>query len=384
MSDVLRVAQVRAVLGGGGRLELVARLESPLTPEIVASLVAVRETGPGAGTWEPPVPLGTPDPGLVGWATETAVGVNRDGRLDVAVREQGGRLGFTSQLPPDRHWSGDWKSLKRPEETEIFSSPACAPDALGRLTMFAVGEDGALWHRRQPTPGTGPWGPWASLGAPGEAGPRQEAPTVARNADGRLEVFVAARGVWHVWQTSPGGPWSAWAKLGSPAGARAWPRVVALADGRLQVCVLAPADPATADDAVLWTRSQETPGGPGWTPGWGGSQLGIPHPVPDRAAVAPGTQAGGRPVVLTGFPAGGAVELWLTERAADGDSARRLTGLPPGSRGFFRPELARDADGRLLLFWVTAGDAVVRGMRQEEPDGADWSPFTIGLAAHPG
>ncbi|MEW2401774.1 hypothetical protein [Streptomyces sp. NPDC046862] len=42
------------------------------------------------------------------------------------------------------------------------------------------------------------------------------APTVFRNADGRLEVF--ARGtdgaLWHTWQTRPNGGWGGWATLG--------------------------------------------------------------------------------------------------------------------------------------------------------------------------
>jgi hypothetical protein len=159
--------------------------------------------------------------------------------------------------------------------------------------------------------------------------------------------------------------------------------VVALADGRLQVCVLAPVDPATANDLVLWTRAQATPGGPEWTPGWQGSQLGVPQAIPGAASAAVGT-TGGRFVVLTGIPGSGEIALWLTERTADGDIARALTDLPPGSRGFFRPELARDADGRLVLVWCTGDDPVVRGLRQREPDGDRWSPFTIGLAPQPG
>ena len=74
-----------------------------------------------------------------------------------------------------------------------------ARNADGRLEVFAQGTDNALWHIWQTAPNNG-WSGWASLG-----GTITSEPEVARNADGRLEVF--ARGtdnaLWHMWQTAP-------------------------------------------------------------------------------------------------------------------------------------------------------------------------------------
>src|SRR5437764_14713936 len=61
------------------------------------------------------------------------------------------------------------------------------------------------------------WTGWASLGGQLSGG----TPSVARNADGRLEVFADGQGtagleVHHIWQTAPGGGWSAWGSLGAP------------------------------------------------------------------------------------------------------------------------------------------------------------------------
>src|SRR6516162_9154956 len=46
---------------------------------------------------------------------------------------------------------------------------------------------------------------------------RGSASQVARNADGRLEVFCSCvsghRGIQHTWQLWPGGPWSPWSDL---------------------------------------------------------------------------------------------------------------------------------------------------------------------------
>ncbi len=41
-------------------------------------------------------------------------------------------------------------------------------------------------------------------------------PAVARNADGRLELFAGGGMLYHIWQTSPGGSWSNWDSLGHP------------------------------------------------------------------------------------------------------------------------------------------------------------------------
>ncbi|GAA2320538.1 hypothetical protein GCM10010149_86780 [Nonomuraea roseoviolacea subsp. roseoviolacea] len=49
--------------------------------------------------------------------------------------------------------------------------------------------------------------------------------TVARNADGRLEVFaVNGNGVipLHVWQVQSDGGWSDWQGLGGPKGLDTW------------------------------------------------------------------------------------------------------------------------------------------------------------------
>jgi hypothetical protein len=73
------------------------------------------------------------------------------------------------------------------------------------------GTDNALWHMWQATAG-GSFSPWNSLG-----GGLASAPAVARNADGRLEVFARGtdNGLWHMWQVAPGGSFSPWNSLGS-------------------------------------------------------------------------------------------------------------------------------------------------------------------------
>ena len=59
------------------------------------------------------------------------------------------------------------------------------------------------WHIWQTAPNNG-WSGWASHGRR-----HLSDPVVARNADGRLEVFVrgADNALWHIWQTAPNNGW---------------------------------------------------------------------------------------------------------------------------------------------------------------------------------
>lgn len=125
--------------------------------------------------------------------------------------------------------------------------PSVAVNADGRLEVFATGTDSALWHNWQTSPG-GSWSGWNSLGG-GVLG----SPTATINADGRLDVFVlsVSNNVWHIYQTSPGGGWSGWILIG---GSISTPPTVALnADGRLEIF-------ARGTDCAGWHAWQEIPG----------------------------------------------------------------------------------------------------------------------------
>jgi hypothetical protein len=93
-----------------------------------------------------------------------------------------------------------------------FSSPDYTQNCDGRWEAFAVGPNGALYHKWQTT-ANGAWSGWSSLG--GYLIYAQIA--VFRNVTCHVEVLgVGGDGaMWHIWQTNPGGgPWSGWASLG--------------------------------------------------------------------------------------------------------------------------------------------------------------------------
>ena len=167
---------------------------------------------------------------------------NTDGRLEVAVpanNDVGDQRAVWHrwQTAPNNGWAG-WHSLGEPPGG--FFALALGANADGRLELVApaafAGGDQEIWHRWQSTPGGG-WSGWSSLGTAGGGELLTSVPVLARNADGRLELFVVAGdgAVWHRWQTAPNNGWSPWANLGSKAGGFADLGVGTNADGRLEL-----------------------------------------------------------------------------------------------------------------------------------------------------
>ena len=122
-------------------------------------------------------------------------------------------------------WSG-WASLGKPKCGLSGDFIDIGQNSDGRLEVFAIGGDGALWHMYQSKPSKGPWSGWSSLGKPGSIS-HFDNPVVINNKDGRLEVFATGYtsgatpymggDLWHISQSKPSkGPWSAWKTLGSP------------------------------------------------------------------------------------------------------------------------------------------------------------------------
>ena len=104
-----------------------------------------------------------------------------------------------------------------------LNGPAVASSADGRLEVFAVGDDSALWHIWQTAPNNG-WSNWTSHGKPPREGggllDLWGSPGLAPSADGRLELFVVGSNteLWHIWQTAPNNGWSGWKSHGTPDG----------------------------------------------------------------------------------------------------------------------------------------------------------------------
>jgi hypothetical protein len=194
---------------------------------------------------------------------------NQDGRLEVFAVGKGGIFNISQEFP-NAGWRTDWRSKDRPSATVGITAHVVGRNADGRLEIFGVGEDGALWQKWQVAPNDG-WSDWTALGTPAGGISLTVQVIVGRNQDGRQEVFAVGSdgNVWQIWQTAPNGGWSSWTTLGKPAkGIRRSDRITvgSNADGRQQLFVMG------GDDA-LWHIWQVAPN-VGWS-GW--ESLGKPR-----------------------------------------------------------------------------------------------------------
>jgi hypothetical protein len=187
-----------------GRFEVFALGQTPTGPELSHIW---QDAGSPTG-WSDWASLGSA-PGQFMSALD--VGQNADGRLEVFTRVGLMSSGVSWHIWQDpasaTGWSG-WADLGAPPGVSL-EAPTVGENADGRLEVFALEIDGALWHAWQdPASPTG-WSGWDSLG-----GAPASAAGVGRNADGRLETFVEGQTpagyheLWHRWQVSLGGGWS--------------------------------------------------------------------------------------------------------------------------------------------------------------------------------
>jgi hypothetical protein len=245
-----------------GRLEVFAATEIA-TNQTAVSHIWQTEAGDGWTDW---TALGASSPPALILSAPLLVGQNGDGRLEVFAQGADNNLYHTWQLQPGGLWS-DWESLGG-AGGELQGS-VVANNLDGRLEVFTInaGIDSVeLFHNWQTTSG---WSGWGTLGSPtpssssGQFGTTSSAwlsgpLAVARNADGRLEIFAGLNNVavWHIWQVAAGGAWSNWAELGTPSGLLENLGAAINSDGRLEVFALSGAD--------VFHRWQVTAGG-GWS-----------------------------------------------------------------------------------------------------------------------
>lgn len=151
---------------------------------------------------------------------------NQDGRLQVFVLGLDNAIYTNQETTPG---SGTWSGF-----TGIVTGPnlqviAGARNLDGRIQIFYRGSDNALWYVVQNAANSPTW-TTVSLG-----GGITSEPAVGMNADGRLEVFVRGldNALYHNWQTMPGGAWSGFSRLGGQM--TSGPFVAHQSDGRLDV-----------------------------------------------------------------------------------------------------------------------------------------------------
>jgi probable HAF family extracellular repeat protein len=278
----------------------------------------------------------------------------------------------------------------------LISNVNSAADADGRLEVFGLGTDHALWHNVQTTPG-GSWGSWSSLGGSSLSGD----PSVGTDADGRLEVFVVSSDnqLWNIAQMAPGS-WPQTGLQNIASGVEGRPAVVRNSAGFLQVFVRA------LDNSVVFS-TQLSPGSSGWQPL---SELGgiiTNNPAAgvdntgtvrvfatgtDQALWNSGLTPGGQALPWTslgGLLKGDAAivsqfNLLLVFARADDDSLWYISQTGPstfsnwtglGGRMVANPAVTRDSDDRVEAF-VIGTDQALWQISQTAPGAPVWSNWT--------
>jgi hypothetical protein len=291
------------------------------------------------------------------WEDRPAAAQNLDGRLELFAIAANGHLMDLAQSAANGSWWSDWVDLGPPPPTGAAATPVVARNLDGRLEVFVRARDGSLHHRWQQGPGGSLTPHWESL-----AGSFAQNPGLAQNLDGRLELFALGSDhhIYELAQSAPNGAWqSRWADLGpAPEGAVGPPTVARNLDGRLEVFL-------RGGDGRLHHRSQQAAGAAfaaQWT-----ALAGLWHQNPIAAQDADGR------LELFALGANGHLFL-LAQSSANGSwwTAAADLGPPPANGASGSPAVARNADGRIEVF-VRGADNKVYHRWQQAP-GAALSP----------
>ncbi len=281
--------------------------------------------------------------------TPITVWRNNDGRLEVFAVGSDGYLWHIWQLAPNSGWS-DWTSF----DALVGQAYTIGKNLDGRLEIFLVGLDGILYHMNQSTAGSQQWSRGASLGLPPNVN-QLFCVSVGRNGDGRLEVFAIGSdgALWHIWQNAANGfEWANWASLGMP-GTLLTPFAVGTnQDGRLQVFVCGVID----NVSQLLTIEQITAGG-AWST-W--ARFVNPSDFDLQADTPPlkvAVNQDGRLEVLIGTLNGEIWHKWQNVASSDDWSNWSKRALRPyNNRGL---ALKRNRDGRLEAFSIFVDGSLV-------------------------
>jgi hypothetical protein len=267
------------------------------------------QTAPG-GPWNGWTDMGSTSSGV----TDLAAANNADGSLTVCGVGSNGDLWCSSENAPGVGWSA-WNDLSG---AQIRPGFAIGQNLNGRLEIFGVAKNFRAMTNMQTD--SGGWAGWtlltssADASAPRASGAEHLLPNlaVARNVDGRLEVFGIGAGglVWHIAQQSPDGPWGNWSLINI----RLRPGFIVgqNSDGRLQIFGFPPGRPVSG----VWTISQSSPGGAAWGRS---SDLGASL---QHSQLVAGNTADGRIQI---FGVGSNGDVWSTWQTSGGDCWSKWT-----------------------------------------------------------
>jgi hypothetical protein len=288
------------------------------------------------------------------------VGLNADGRLEVFGTAADDTIWHNWQIAPNfssnNGWSG-WQPFITLDDRLV--TLAVGGNADGRLEVFGAARDQTLWHNWQTSRGNGwsGWQPFITLDD------RLVTLAVGQNADGRLEVFgtAADHTIWHNWQTGPSNGWSGWHPFMTLEDRLVTLAVGRNADGRLEVF-------GTAPDDTIWHNWQTSPDN-GWS-GW--------HPfmtLDDRlVSLAVGQNFDGR---LEVFGVARDQTLWHNWQTSRGNGWSGWQPFIVLDHKLVTLAAGQNADGRLEVFGTAPDDTIWHNWQTSRGnDWSGWQPFT--------
>jgi hypothetical protein len=259
-------------------------------------------------------------------------------------------------------WQGLWTSLTPATngQCEVDVSPSSAviihfragcayvgPIQInnnGALEIFAVGTNGDVWHNWQMTAnifGSAPtnWVGWIDIGSVGGGVAATGTPTVVKNLDGTLEVFVSGSdgNVYYSSQSKPGGDWVGWNNLKGTGITNL--QVAINADGSLNLFGI-------GSHGDVWNTSQVAPGF--WSGTW--NEL---SGVQVRPGFVVGQNLSGQ---LEIFGVDGTGAIWYKCQNTNWASWGSWTSLGGTVNPYL--QVARALDGRLYVYGIGNGSTL--------------------------
>jgi Rv2525c-like, glycoside hydrolase-like domain len=266
-----------------------------------------------------------------------AVAVNANGRLEFAYADDSrGTLSHDWQKEADG-WTG-WSGLKGLGGEALSLVMTSNPD--GRLEVFYVGTDNAIYHDFQTAPNGG-WYGQVPFGG------KAKQLAIGKHPDGRIEVFYIGTddALYHNWQTPQNVEvWSGQYPLGGKAKQLA---VAQNADGRIEIFYVG------TDDDIYHNFQTGTNGGwYGQVPLTGeAKQLAVGYDADGRIELF---YVGTNDALYHDFQTPQNHELWSGEMGLGG-KAKRIA-------------VESDSQGRIELFYVGTDDALYHNF-QKDPNG---------------
>ena len=324
---------------------------------VIGTLFHKWQTSAGGSTWSPYSSLS----GDIAPDADLAIAMNNDGKLQVFVVGTNNQLYYKTQSSPNSNtWSSAWTSLGGGIKAD--TSPAVARNSDGKLQVFVVGTNNQLYYKTQSSPNSNTWSSaWTSLGG----GLRTSTdPIGIANNDGKLQVFVVGTNnqLYYKTQSSPNSnTWSsAWTSLGGGIKADTSPAVARNSDGKLQVFVV-------GTNNQLQFRAQTTAGSSTWSSAWTSLGGGL------RASTDP-IGIANNDGKLQVFVVGTNNQLYYKTQSSPNSNtwSSAWTSLGGGIKADTSPAVARNSDGKLQVFVVGTNNQLYY-KTQSSPNSNTWS-----------